>query len=119
MILKEFKEYISMFSDDHQFQYGISEPFSWRGSYDQVAFSIITENMTKQEILNRIQMAYENVFYGWKGGEYEYDDFTFVNFERQVGSWSDGGYVREFISNLLDSEEPATEEERLVKLAFI
>ena len=42
MELKNLKDYISSFPNETVFKYGISKPFSWRGSYDEVAFSIET-----------------------------------------------------------------------------
>jgi len=55
MELKEFKQHIESFPKGTKFSYGISKPFSWRGSYDEVAFSIIENEISREDILkNRI-----------------------------------------------------------------
>ena len=71
MKLKDFKQHISNFPKLTEFNYGISKPFSWRGSYDEVAFSIVEYPMTREEILANIELAYTETFYGYKGGEYQ------------------------------------------------
>lgn len=119
MTLKEFREHIESFPSGTIFRYGISNPFSWRGSYDEVAFSIEEVQMSRQEILDRINLAYMNEFKGYKGGTYRYSDGTPVNFEE--GGYSDysgGLYVSEMISRIDGSEIYKTQEERLVKIAF-
>jgi len=119
MNLLTFKTHIKSFPDGTMFNYGISYPFSWRGSYDEVAFSIIREPMSKKDVLERIETAYSDVFHGWKGGEYEYSDDTIVNFEQGSGSYSDGDYVEKMISAVICSTEEISQEETLVKLVFI
>lgn len=81
MELHELKKYISGFPEGKLFNYGISKPFSWRGSYDEVAFSIVEESMTREEILANIELAYTKTFYGYKGGEYQYNDYLMPNAE--------------------------------------
>lgn len=118
MILKEFKEQIEQAEIGKTFNYGISEPFSWRGSYCEVAFEIIERPMTREEILANIQKAYEGIFYGHKGGEYTYTDWTDVHFEEDASSYTDGGYCAEMIAKLEDDEVYESQEKRLVRLAF-
>lgn len=119
MTLKEFKDHISQFPDGTVFPYGISEPFSWRGAYDEVAFSIMEIPTDKNDVLNRIQMAYSNIFYGYKGGKYRYNDWTTVNFE-EGGSrdYTDGKYTAKMIAYIEKSEVYPDQEHRLVKVAF-
>lgn len=120
MILEDFKNYISSFPQDKIFDYGISEPFSWRGSYDEVAFSISERQMTREEILSRIELAYTEIFYGYKGGEFKYDGWTTVNFEKEGSrDYSNGGYTSQMIAKIENSEEYKSQEERLIKLAFV
>lgn len=119
MNLIDFKKHIESFDNGTEFKYGISEPFSWRGSYDEVAFSIVEEPMTKEAILENIEKAYTEKFYGYKGGEYRYSDYTTVNFEEEGSSnYSDGGYCSEMIAKLECRMPFKSQEERLVKLAF-
>ena len=119
MELKDFKQHISNFPKGIEFNYGISKPFSWRGSYGEVAFSIVEYPMTREEILANIELAYTETFYGYKGGEYQYSDYTIVNFEEEGSrNYSNGGYTDQMIAKIENSEEYRSQEERLIKLAF-
>lgn len=118
MTLLDFKNYISEFPKETIFNYGISEPFSWRGSYSEVAFQFLEESMSAEKILQNINLAYEGTFYGYKGGDYTYYDYTEVNFESNYGSWTDGGYVSAKIAEIEKTESYSSQEDRLVKLAF-
>jgi len=119
MELEDFKKHISSFKNGTKFNFGITKPFSWRGSYDEVAFSIIESPMSKECILANIELAYTETFYGYKGGEYKYQDYTTVNFEEEGSrNYSDGRYVAQMIAKIEHSEECRSQEERLVKLAF-
>lgn len=118
MLLKDFKDYIENLDPNKKFNYGISEPFSWRGSYSEVAFEILGQPMTREEILNNIQKAYTEEFYGYKGGEYTYNDYTEVHFESDSGSYTDGGYCANWISKIEGGEIFQSQEMRLTKLAF-
>lgn len=117
MILKEFKDYISQIPENTEFEYGVSEPFSWRGSYDEVAFNIVKQPMSREAILINIELAYSGTFYGYKGGEYEYNDYTPVSFEEDRSCYTDGMYCSKWIEKLGEKIEPSPEME-LVKRAF-
>lgn len=119
MDLKEFKEFIESSEEWKIFDYGISEPFSWRWSYDEVAFSFENKPMTREEILSNIQMAYTQTFRWYKGWEYTYSDYTNVNFESSTGSRTDGWYCAEKIAEIEWKEKYQDNETRLVKLAFV
>lgn len=119
MELKDFQQHISGFPDGTQFDFGITEPFSWRGSYDEVAFSIVENPMLKEDILKNIELAYSETFYGYKGGEYRYGASTTVNFEEEGSrNYSDGGYTARMIARIEETQEYKSQEDRLVKLAF-
>ena len=118
MNLKEFKQQIEQAKTGKAFDYGISEPFSWRGSYNEVAFEILEQPTTREEILVNIQKAYEGTFYGYKGGDYTYNDYTDIHFEEDYGAWSDGGYCANMIAKIEGGETYQSQEMRLVKLAF-
>lgn len=118
MELKQFKQQIEQAEEGKTFDYGISEPFSWRGSYDEVAFEIIEQPMTREEILANIEKAYTGTFYGYKGGEYTYVDYTEVHFEEDGSRYTDGGYCAEMIAKIEGGETYQSQEMRLVKLAF-
>lgn len=119
MKLKDFKQHIESFTNGTQFKFGITNPFSWRGSYDEVAFSIVESPMSKEDILANINLAYTETFYGYKGGKYKYQDYTTVNFEEEGSrNYSDGRYVAQMIAKIEEKEEYQSQEDRLVKLAF-
>jgi hypothetical protein len=118
MILGKFKKYIEEFPDKTQFKYGISEPFCWRGIYAEVAFELLEQPMTKEEILENIELAYNHTFNGYKGGEYDYNDYTYIHFETDYSSYTDGNYVAKWISKIEEKEMYISQEERAVKLTF-
>jgi hypothetical protein len=100
MNLGELKEHIKSFPKKAEFEYSLSKPFSWRGSYDEVCFDISKTPSTREELLENIEEAFSGTFRGYKGGEYTYYDETPVNFESDYGSYSDGGYVRGLIQEI-------------------
>jgi len=118
MTLKEFKNYIESFTYNKVFDYSISDPFSWRGVYAEVAFSIKSIPSDKENILEKINKAYTDEFYGYKGGDFKYDDNTDIHFEREPSSYTDGGYAEEWISKLLELKPSTSPEERLIGLMF-
>ena len=119
MTLGEFKDYIENFDEGFVFYYGISEPFSWRGSYNEVAFKFLEGvYMKREKILEHIDIALTGEFYGYKGGLYNYTYHTFIHFEEDTGSYTDGGYCARKIANIELEEPYMSEEERLVKKAF-
>lgn len=119
MELKDFKKHISSFPNGTQFKFGITKPFSWRGIYEEVAFAIVESQMSKEDILANIELAYTETFYGYKGGEYKYHDYTTVNFEEEGSrNYSDGRYASQMIAKIEGVEEFKSQEDRLVKLAF-
>ncbi len=118
MNLKELKDYFEEMPKGVVFKFELSDPFSWRGSYDEVCFSIAIGESNREKALKCINEAYEGVFVGWKGGEYQYNDFTPVNFETEEGSYSGGDYCRRLIEEIQDEPEFIDYEHKLVNLAF-
>lgn len=119
MELKQLEDHIKSFNKGHIFSFGLSKPFSWRGSYDEVAFSLIKADATREEILENIRIAYTHTFYGYKGGEYKYGDYTPVNFEEEGSrNYSDGEYTSRMIAEIEGNKAFISQEERLVNLAF-
>lgn len=93
MTLEQLKQHIESFPSHHVFDGGLSEPFSWRGQYDEVAFAIVEAPHTREELLDLIQMALTQDFCGWKGGWYNYDESTEVHFEAGPSECSFGSYM--------------------------
>lgn len=119
MELKKFREHIESFPQGTLFNYGISSPFSWRGSYDEVAFDMLEQPMTREEILAKIQLVYTETFKGYEGGEYTYCDFVNIHFEPDKESWTGGDYTSRWIEKIKDTQEYQSDEEILVKMAFV
>lgn len=118
MDLQKLKNHFEKFPKGTEFNFGISEPFSWRGSYDEVAFAIEGAK-SREDILKNIELAYTEKFFGYKGGEYKYNDWTSVNFEEKgAGNYSNGGYVSRKIAELEEDIPYESQEDRLVGLAF-
>lgn len=118
MNLIDLKNHVSGFPEGTMFKYSLSEPFSWRGSYNEVAFDIIEKESSREAVLAMINLAYNKIFYGYKGGQYSYSDHTPVNFETNYGSWTDGGYAEEWIAKIEGTEIYNGPEDRLTKLLF-
>jgi len=54
---------------------GFSNPHSYRGYYDELAFEPAV-NVTVAEMLADAKSVHGQTFEGWKGGEYTYSDHT-------------------------------------------
>lgn len=94
MTLESLKQFFQELPQDEHIPFSLSHPFSWRGSYDEVAFSIDMENHSlPSHNIDMINEATKGTYQGWKGGEYSYNLSTTVNFEESEGNWSDNGYV--------------------------
>lgn len=58
-------------------------PHSYRGWYNELAFEYCDFPLTVSAIKQSVCRAYMEVFTGWKGGEYTYDDKTPIHLSRQ------------------------------------
>lgn len=117
MKLGQFKEYVEN-SNKTIFNYGISIPFSWRGSYREVAFKILKEPMTRDAILDNIDCALNGKFHGYKGGDYKYSEYTPIHFEEDCRSYTDGLYCSSLIADLKKEPIYTSREHELVSLIF-
>ena len=118
MNLFELKDFFQSKKEGSIFSYGLSEPFAWRGAYAEVAFNVIKEETSREDILKCIDMAYSNEFIGYKGGEYYYKDSTNVNFEEDNGRYTDGGHCSQLIAEIEGTKPFVSNEARLVNIAF-
>lgn len=98
MTLKEFYEKIESFPSDTM-NFCIEDVFSWRGSYNEPCCSISTNNVAKQHNLDMLNRLFNEIFYGWKGGEYTYSENDDINFESGVEMWTNNEYLINFIAN--------------------
>lgn len=101
MTLGELKNYFEKFDDNHVFNFSLSRPFSWRGAYAEVAFSLEETVSTKESNINMIEEALRDTFIGYKGGGFNYNKNTDVHFESGPSSWSDGNYVKNMLFSKL------------------
>lgn len=85
MIIADLKEY---FENTENPKFYLADVFSWRGRYDEVAF-IPSKNGSKDESLKMTDRALSEIFDGWSGGEYAYDEDTEVHFETEERGCSD------------------------------
>lgn len=56
-------------------RFGFSEPMSYRGYYDELAFRP-AENVTIGSMLENARSALGQTFEGYKGGSYKMDEYT-------------------------------------------
>ena len=98
MTLKEFYEKIESFPSDIM-NFCIEDVFSWRGIYAEPACSLSTCETSKLHNLDMLQRLLNEIFIGWKGGEYSYTEDDEMHFESSHGSYSDGRYILSFVAN--------------------
>tara|TARA_R110000803_G_scaffold153384_2_gene218312 strand:+ start:4893 stop:5255 length:363 start_codon:yes stop_codon:yes gene_type:complete len=118
MTLGELKKHIMDLPEGSKLDCKLSYPFSWGGSYDEVAFRLDWEDCTREDVLENIVAALTNTFEGYGGGNYTYDEHTSVNFEDDTSSDTDGDYVREQIESIEGSGGYQTEEQKLISLIY-
>jgi len=118
MTLGEFKNHIVRFENGKTFKYGISGPFSWRGIYAEVAFSVFEGETSKEDILENIEAALSETFYGYKGGDFRYDENTSIHFEQDDSSYTDGKYCENWLAEITNQPKIYSQEEKLVKKMF-
>lgn len=85
MTIQYLKEY---FEKTENPRFYLVDVFSWRGVYDEVAF-VPSKDGSKEESLKQIDRALTETFYGWKGGEYTYEEYTDAHFETEERGFSD------------------------------
>lgn len=83
----------------------IEDVFSWRGFYAEPACSISSRNTSKKHNLKMLNRILTETFYGWKGGEYNYDINSEIHFECEWSSWSNGKYIDKFLSMNENNED--------------
>jgi hypothetical protein len=79
MNLGQLKKLLESQPLDRECEYGFGEPHSYRGYYDQVSFPP-EGYVTIKKMLMYVERALREEFTGYKGGEFNYDLTTPVNF---------------------------------------
>lgn len=86
MTIKDLFDY---FTKEDNPAFFIVDVFSWRGAYEDVAFTIAIDQGSKEESLNLISKALTNGFRGYHGGTFRYTLDTNVHFERSSSAFED------------------------------
>lgn len=94
MTILDLKNY---FENTKNPKFFIENVFSWRGSYDEVAFTP-TLTGTREESLKQINLALTEIFYGWKGGEFTYNEYTTIHFENAKSDSNDDALFKLFVN---------------------
>lgn len=74
---------------------------SWRGSYNEPCLFIVKDNsssITHQELEEARQALLTNTFHGYKGGEYQYNENSWVYIEESRSAYSDGKHLKDLVS---------------------
>ena len=102
MTLGQLIELLKEQDQDKKVRYGFGNPHSWRGSYDELAFEPV-ENTSVGEMLSQALAAEDNIYEGWKGGEFKMTSSTTVNIEYK-GSYTGGTcMINLLLKNMLAS----------------
>ena len=104
MTLKELYDKIESYPSDTM-NFCIEDVFSWRGIYAEPCCSLSTKQTTKQENLNMLRRLTNEVFRGYKGGEYTYTFDDWINFECDCSEYTDGRYLNGFINKYKENPE--------------
>lgn len=75
MILKDLIEELEKHPKDTIIRNGFGKPMSYRGDYQQLAFEP-KKNVTIGSMLQNAKSALGDTFTGYKGGEFEMDEYT-------------------------------------------
>jgi hypothetical protein len=76
--IEQLYRFIKQFPEDRVCKNGFTNPHSYRGYYDEVAFEPV-DDVTVKHMLDCIHRAINETFHGWKGGEYRYEPGTPVH----------------------------------------
>lgn len=102
--LGEFYDKIESYPQDTM-DFHITDVFSWRGFYAEPCCSLSTERTAKYENLDMLRRLTNEVFYGYKGGEYTYTFDDLIHFECDDCSSSPSDeYLKGFIERNRNSE---------------
>lgn len=102
MNVEQLISIVKSLPDDYE-GVGIDDVFSWRGSYDEPAFSIV-EDTSKDDMLRVLSRCLEEEFCGYKGGDYFYYPYSPVNFDYDRETYSGGYYLKDWLNKTESSE---------------
>lgn len=106
--LGEMQTILRSYPEGTILKYGIGQVFSWRGAYDEPCFTI-ERDVNIGHCLQVIDEALCDEFRGWKGGVYEYNGSSPVNFETGPSAYTPNeGYLRTMMVAIGQCEDPTT-----------
>lgn len=97
MTIRELYKKIESWPEDIM-NFRITDIFSWRGVYAEPACSLDCIPTLRRDNLHMLNRLINEVFDGWKGGEYTYCSTDTIHFESGEGSYSDGDYIISFLA---------------------
>ena len=104
MTIGEFYNKIESWSSDIM-NFRIENVFSWRGSYNEPCCEISICETYKQYNLDMLRRLVNEVFIGYKGGEFTYTFDDVIHFECEEGSYTPNNeYLARFIVNNQNEE---------------
>lgn len=104
MTLGEFYDKIESWPSDTM-NFRIESVFSWRGIYAEPCCEISIWETSKQYNLDMLRRLVNEVFIGWKGGEFTYTFDDTIHFECEEGAYTpDNGYLIGFIARNQNEE---------------
>lgn len=77
---------------------GFSHEGSWRGHYNQPCI-FMGDNQDKSELIEALHRLKSETYFGWKGGEYNYNGYDELNMEKNPRDWSGDGYIYRVVGN--------------------
>jgi hypothetical protein len=96
-------EYIALLEDqdlDLMMPIGFSQPHSYRGIYEELAF-VITYRIKIGEMLDVAKGCVGQVFQGYKGGDFRMGEYTTVNYQMYEYAVYDGAEIDYLLMRLL------------------
>ena len=118
MTVKNLIVFIEKFPENKVFEFSFSEPFSYKADPSTIAFSIEEKEITKNDLLKRIEKVFEMSFSTFWRKNIKYSDDTDVIFEKGSEEWTDGGYTISWINKLYERKSFESFEEKLLEMLF-
>lgn len=98
MTIGEFEEICHLYPD-LKVNFAPYECGSWRGVYSEACLFVNMDGESYlEDFIPFLQRLKNEEHYGYKGGEYTYDNNTLLNFEPEESVWSDGDTFQQMLS---------------------
>lgn len=98
MTIGQFEEICNIYPD-LKVNFAPYECGSWRGVYAEACIFVNMDGECYlEEFIPFIDQLKMSIHEGYKGGEYQYDKNTRINFETEFSAWSDGETFERMLS---------------------